>query len=100
MQVKSITYTFKGITSSTLPTVLAQWHSPAQVTVAPQQQAVVDSAVVYLRDGEVILYKRKRSKVWQCKYKLFTGAWVRVSTRKTNRGYAEQVACNLYDEAR
>ena len=100
MQVKSITYTFKGITSSTLPTVLPQWHSPAQVTVSPQQQAEVSSAIVYLRDGEVILYKRKRSKVWQCKYKLFTGTWVRVSTRKTNKGYAEQVACNLYDEAR
>jgi len=100
MQVKSITYTFKGITSSTLPTVLPQWQSPLLLTVPAQQQAALDQDVHYLRDGEVILYKRKRSRVWQCKYKLFTGTWVRVSTRKTNKDYAEQVACNLYDEAR
>ena len=60
----------------------------------------MESRIHTLRDGEVVLYKRERSRVWQCKYKLFTGAWVRVSTRKTNRDYAAQVACDLYDEAR
>jgi integrase len=100
MQIKGITYTFTGITSNTLPTVVQQWRSPAFPTVPAQSQAVSGHDVYYLRDGEVILYKRKRSRVWQCKYKLFTGTWRRVSTRKTNRDYAEQVACNLYDEAR
>lgn len=100
MQVKGITYTFKGITSNTLPSVVQQWRSIAPVTVSTQQKAVESSGVYYLRDGEVILYKRPRSRVWQCKYKLFTGKWIRVSTRKTGKDYAAQAACNLYDEAR
>ncbi len=53
-----------------------------------------------LRDGEVVLYKRTRSRVWQCRYKLFTGQWVRVSTRKTAYEHAVRVATDLYDEAR
>jgi integrase len=101
MQIKGVTYTFTGITSNTLPTVVQQWSSSAFPTVPAQSQALsAGHDVHYLRDGEVILYKRKRSRVWQCKYKLFTGTWRRVSTRKTNQDYAEQVACNLYDEAR
>lgn len=63
-------------------------------------QATAQSNVHYLRDGEVVVYKRTRSRVWQCKYKLFTGAWVRVSTRKTSFEYAARVATELYDEAR
>jgi integrase len=98
MQINGVTYTFKGITSHTLPTVLGQFNKPIGLTDVLQQPA--PALVHYLRDGEVILYKRPRSRVWQCKYKLFTGAWVRVSTRKTNRDYAAQVACDLYDEAR
>lgn len=100
MQLNSITYTFKGFASNTLPTVVQQWRSVAPVTVSPQQPADVSLDLHYLRDGEVILYKRPRSRVWQCKYKLFTGKWIRVSTRKSNRDYAVQVACDLYDEAR
>lgn len=53
-----------------------------------------------LRDGEVVLYKRQRSRVWQCRYKLVTGAWVRVSTRKTLLEQAARVATDLYDEVR
>ena len=53
-----------------------------------------------MRDGELVLYKRKRSRVWQCKYKLFTGQWVRVSTGKTVLEHAVRVAADSYDEAR
>ena len=53
-----------------------------------------------LRDGEVVLYRRQRSRVWQCRYKLSTGAWQRQSTRKTALEQAVRVACDLYDEAR
>jgi integrase len=100
MQLKGITYTFKGFASNTLPTVVQQWRSVAPVTVSSQQQAAASPDLYCLRDGEVILYKRPRSSVWQCKYKLFTGKWIRVSTRKTGKDYAAQAACNLYDEAR
>ena len=53
-----------------------------------------------LRDGELVLYKRKRSRVWQYRYKLFTGQWVRVSTGKTVLEHAVRVAADRYDEAR
>ncbi len=53
-----------------------------------------------LRDGELVLYKRTRSRVWQCKYKLFTGQWVRISTGKSVLEHAVRVASDMYDEAR
>ena len=53
-----------------------------------------------LRDGEVVLYRRKRSRVWQCRYKLSTGEWQRQSTHKTALEHAVRVACDMYDEAR
>jgi integrase len=56
--------------------------------------------VHYLRDGELVVYRRERSRVWQCKFKLYTNAWYRVSTFKTDLEYAKQRAGELYDEAR
>ena len=52
-----------------------------------------------LRDGELVLYKRNRSRVWQYRYKLFAGQWVRVSTGKTVLEHAVRVAADRYDEA-
>jgi integrase len=54
----------------------------------------------YLRDGELVVYRRERSRVWQCRFKLYSNAWYRVSTRKTDLDYAKQHAGELYDEAR
>jgi len=54
----------------------------------------------YLRDGELVVYRRERSRVWQCRFKLYSNAWYRVSTRKTDLEYAKQHAGELYDEAR
>ena len=56
--------------------------------------------LVYLRDGDVVLYKRERSRVWQMRYKLFDKAWRRVSTKHRNLDYAIKVAGDIYDEAR
>jgi hypothetical protein len=53
-----------------------------------------------LRDGELVLYKRPRSRVWQYRYKLFAGQWVRVSAGKTVLEHAVRVAADRYDEAR
>ncbi len=53
-----------------------------------------------LRDGEVVLYRRKNSVVFQCRYKLADGRWHRRSTGKTSIEHAVAVACALYDEAR
>jgi integrase len=53
-----------------------------------------------LRDGEVALFKRGDSPLWQCRYKLIDGSWLRVSTKKASIEAAVAVATNLYDEAR
>ena len=56
--------------------------------------------VLYLRDGEVVLYRRSRSLLYQCRYKLADGTWQRQSTRKASVEHAIAVACDIYDEAR
>jgi hypothetical protein len=55
---------------------------------------------IYLRDGEVILYKRPDSTVWQVRFKLFDRKWHCFSTRHINLEYAKQAAGELYDEVR
>jgi integrase len=56
--------------------------------------------IIYLRDGEVVLYKHARSNVWQVRFKLFDRQWHRHSTKHYNLQFAKQVACEMYDEAR
>ena len=56
--------------------------------------------VIHLRDGEVVLFKRSHSALWQCRYKLADGSWQRVSTRRASIEAAVAVATNLYDESR
>jgi hypothetical protein len=34
-----------------------------------------------LRDGELVLYKRSHSRVWQCRYKLYDNEWHRHQSR-------------------
>lgn len=55
---------------------------------------------IYLRDGELVLYKRPHVPVYQCRFKLADGSWHRVSTKKLSLEHAIPVACDLYDEAR
>jgi hypothetical protein len=37
---------------------------------------------VSLRDGELVVYRRSRSLLYQCRYKLADGTWVRQTTGK------------------
>jgi integrase len=53
-----------------------------------------------LRDGELVLYQRSHSRVWQCRYKLYDNQWHRQTTRRTVLADAIRVAGELYDEAR
>lgn len=62
--------------------------------------ATANAQAIYLRDGEVVLYRRSRSLLYQCRYKLADGSWYRQSTRKASIEHAVAVACGLYDEAR
>jgi len=53
-----------------------------------------------LRDGEVVIYRRTRNLLYQCRYKLADGAWHRQTTGKASIEHTIASACNLYDEAR
>ena len=55
---------------------------------------------LYLRDGEVIIFRRPNSPLWQCRFKRHDGSWERVSTKQASIERAVQAACELYDEAR
>jgi hypothetical protein len=65
---------------------------PAWATATPP--------LLLLRDGELVLYRRSRSLLYQCRYKLADGTWHRVSTRKASLEQAIAAACDMYDEAR
>ena len=55
---------------------------------------------IYLRDGEVVLYQRSESSVWQVRYKLSDRRWHCVSTRHHRLDWAMRVAGEMYDRAR
>jgi len=57
-------------------------------------------SIIYLRDGEVVVYRRTRSLLYQCRYKLADGTWVRQTTGKASVEHAVARACDIYDEAR
>lgn len=73
-------------------------HTRLRVSVA--SLAAAQPSILYLRDGDVVLYRRSRSLLYQCRYRLADGTWHRVSTRKASVEHAIAVACDLYDEAR
>jgi integrase len=58
------------------------------------------SQVIHLRDGEVVLFRREGSPLWQCRFKLQDSTWTRVSTRRASLEHAVTIACEMYDEAR
>ena len=55
---------------------------------------------LYLRDGDVVLFRRPNSPLWQCRFKRHDNIWDRVSTKQASIEHAVRVACDLYDEAR
>ena len=84
---------------------LAHAHSSTLQTTASFQTtfnglATAAARLYTLRDGELVLYKRTHSSVWQCRYKLFANEWHRQSTKRTALADAMRVAGELYDEAR
>ena len=56
--------------------------------------------IVHLRDGEVVVYRRNHSPVWQCRFKRQDGKWHRQSTGQYSLERAVTTACEMYDEAR
>ena len=62
--------------------------------------AAAEGRLVHLRDSEVVLFKVSRSNYWQARFRIYTGKWIRFSTRRRNIDDAKQIACDKYDEAR
>jgi integrase len=56
--------------------------------------------VLHLRDGEVIVYRRPNTPVWQCRFKRQDSSWHRQTTKQASIEHAVRVACELYDESR
>ncbi len=54
----------------------------------------------HLRDGEVVLYRRPDSGVWQVRYKLLDRRWRCITTRQRQLELARRVAGEIYDRAR
>ena len=92
---------------------LPTYHLPASIkvtfsgapTAAPAAESIKDltastEQIHRLRDGELILYRRSDSRIWQYKFKRESGSWYRASTRKSVLEHAKRVAMDLHDEAR
>jgi len=56
--------------------------------------------LVHMRDGNITLYKRERSKQWQMRFRLYDKKWHRVSTGYEDLEYAKKKAGDIYDRAR
>jgi hypothetical protein len=81
-------------TQLSYPTLAVSFQTTA--SKLPTAQARIHT----LRDGELVLYKRSHSRVWQCRYKLYDNQWHRQTTGRTVLSDAVRVAGELYDEAR
>jgi len=70
----------------------------AKLALAEQQSS---KKVHHLRDGAVVLYKRKESTVWQVRFRLFERKdWLSFSTKQRDLIYAKRIAGDMYDRAR
>lgn len=73
-----------------------QYHQPTTLS----QLRYAEPKELYLRDGEVVIFRRPNSPLWQCRFKRQNGTWERVSTKQASIEHAVRVACDIYDEAR
>lgn len=81
------------------------WPNPRLLVIsapdpAPEVLRATDLPIHHYRDGDVVLYRRPDSLIWQCRFKLLNGQWRRISTRKRNLVDATRLACDRYDEMR
>lgn len=73
---------------------------PKSIGPSRKIQLVDKQPIVHLRDGEVVLYKRRGTRRWQCRYKLREQGWIHATTGTASTEDAAARACELYDEAR
>lgn len=79
------------------------FQSPSSPEKSPQLKYLENLAtgkLVHMRDGNITLYKRERSKQWQMRFRLYDKKWHRVSTGYEDLEYAKKKAGDIYDRAR
>ena len=57
-----------------------QYHQPTTLS----QLRYAEPTELYLRDGEVVIFRRPASPLWQCRFKRQNGTWERVSTKQAS----------------
>ena len=87
--------------SAKKPTNLVVLPSPPERSQSNLSNlSFANSQSLFLRDGEVVIFRRPNSPLWQCRFKRQDGTWERVSTKQASIERAVQVACELYEESR
>jgi integrase len=71
-----------------------------QPTISRELRLTENLNLIYMRDGEVVLYKRPNSRVWQARFKLYDRKWHSYSTKHYSLEFAKRIAGEIYDEAR
>ena len=79
---------------------LALAPSPAKNLHYLDRLQYAQPSSVQLRDGDVIVFRRADSPLWQFRYRIRNGAWHRQSTKRASLELAVEVACEAYDLAR
>jgi hypothetical protein len=88
-------------TNKTVDVLQTKQHTQTQVQRKTLNDLdVAEERLIHLRDSEVVMFKVKHSNYWQARFRLYTGKWVRFSTRRRNIDDAKHIACDRYDEAR
>jgi integrase len=79
---------------------LALAPSPAKNLHYLDRLQYAQPSSVQLRDGDVVVFRRADSPLWQFRYRIRNGAWHRQSTKRASLELAVEVACEAYDLAR
>jgi len=69
-------------------------------TLAKFKFTTLNPTIHHIRDGDVVLYQRPTSRVWQARYKLADRKWHCFSTKQRQLENAKKAAAELYDRAR
>ena len=69
-------------------------------TLAALRLTARKSTTHHLRDGELVLYQRPTSRVWQVRYRLYDRHWRCRSTGHYRLEWAKRAAGEIYDKAR
>jgi len=95
-------YSTQNITFVLTTTIIKSKASAVKQAQAKtlQELATADERVIYLRDGDVVLYKVNRSNKWHARFRARSGKWVRFSTKRGSYEDAKRIACDKYDEAK